>query len=72
MPQLGWYKHKHCHILESNVPSIFFLAGENFSLLGGHFGHLNKNILYTRPVQGAHKKCNFYVLFVFDLTLDFN
>ncbi len=53
-------------------PLIFFLAEQNFSLLGGHFGHLSKNILYT--LYSAHtKKCvtfNFNVLFIFDLTLD--
>ncbi len=57
-----------------NVPSIvFFLAEQNFSLLGRHFSHLSKNILYTRPVQRAQKKCvtlNFNVLLIFDLTLD--
>ncbi len=59
-------------------PLICILAEQNFSLLGGHFGHLSKNILYTRPVQrSAHtkKKCetfNFNVPFLFDLTLDFN
>ncbi len=35
---------------------IIFLAEQNFSLLGGHFGHLSKNILYTRPVQRTQKK----------------
>ncbi len=52
------------------------LAEQNFSLLGGHFGHLSNNILYTRPVQRTHKKSvklfNINVLFLFDLTLDFN
>ncbi len=56
-------------------PLIFFLAEQKFSLLSGHFGHLSKNILYTRPEQRAHtNKCepfNFNVLFLFDLTLDF-
>ncbi len=57
-------------MVSSNVPShFFFLAEQNFSLLGGHFSHLSQNILYTRPVQ--HKKvCNFNVLFIFDLNLD--
>ncbi len=42
-------------LFTGNVPSnVFFLAEQNFSLLGGHFGHLSKNILYTRPVQRAH------------------
>ncbi len=44
----------------SNVPSNLFLAEQNFSLFGGHFGHLSKNIIYTIPVQRACKNvCNF-------------
>ncbi len=57
-------------------PLIVFLSEQFFSLLAGHFSHLSKNILCTRPVQRAQKeKCvtlNFKVLFLFDLTLDFN
>ncbi len=66
----------HLAKVPSNVFIYFFLAKQNFPLLGGHFGHLSKNILYTRPVElySAHtKKCvtfNFNVLFIFDLTLD--
>ncbi len=54
-------------------PLIIFLAEQKCSLLGRHFSHLSKNILYTRPVQRAQKKCvtfNLNVLFIFDLTLD--
>ncbi len=48
------------YYLQAIFPLMFFLAEQNFSLLGGHFGHLSKNILYTRPVQRTHKKvCNF-------------
>ncbi len=53
-------------------PLIFFLAEQNFSLLGRHFGHLSKSILYT--LYSTHtKKCvtfNFNVLFIFDSILD--
>ncbi len=41
---------------------LFFLAEQNFSLLGGHFGHLSKNILYTRPVQHTHKSVELLTL----------
>ncbi len=61
------------YYLQAMFPLILFLAEQNFSLLGGHFRHLSKNILYTRPVQHTrtHKKVwNFNVLFIFDLTLD--
>ncbi len=37
-------------------PLFYFLAEQNISLLGGQFGHLSKNILYTRPVQHEHSK----------------
>ncbi len=53
-------------------PLILFLAEQNFSLLGGHFGHLSKNILYT-DLYSTHKKLwtfNYNVLFIFYLTLD--
>ncbi len=59
--------------LQAMFSLIFFLAEQNFSLLGGHLGHLSKNILYTRPVQHTQKKCetfNFNVLFIFDLTFE--
>ncbi len=40
------------HIYKQAIlPQMFFLAEQNFSLLGGHLGHLSKNILYIRPVQ---------------------
>ncbi len=61
--------------LGAMFPLIVILAEQHFSLLGRHFGHLSKNILYTRPVQRTHKKCvtfNFNELFLFDLNLDFN
>ncbi len=39
-----------------NVPSTFlYLAEQNFSLLGGHFGHLSKHILYQTCT--AQNKC---------------
>ncbi len=49
----------HLHKARTNVTSNFFLAEQNLSLLDGHFGHLSKNILYTRPVQRTQKVCNF-------------
>ncbi len=50
----------HKRSLGAKFPLIIFLAEQNFSLMGGHFGHLSKEILYTRPIQRAQKKvCNF-------------
>ncbi len=46
-------KHFRYHI--TNVPSIRFFLRSKTSLLGGHFSHLSKNILYTRSLQRAHK-----------------
>ncbi len=61
----SWYTNAklrfnaYCEYLVTMFPLIFFLE-QNFSLLAGHFGHLSKNILYTRPVQCTQKKvCNF-------------
>ncbi len=42
--------------LQAMFPLILFLAEQNYSLLGGHFRHLSKNILYTRHVQRTHKR----------------
>ncbi len=61
-----------CSALQPMFPQIFFLSEQNFSLLGEHFSHLSKNILYTQTcTTHAKKVCNnFNVLFIFDLTLD--
>ncbi len=49
-------KEKETMIFAAMFRLIIFLAEQNFSLLGEHFSHLSKNILYTRPVQRTHKK----------------
>ncbi len=53
-------------------PLIFFLAEQHFFLLGRHFGHLSKNILYNRPVQKSVKRltlmCYFYLFWPLILT----
>ncbi len=69
------FSTKHFFVVIEKVEASLKKNAKNANLLGGHFGHLSKNILYTRPVQRAHKKhltFNFNVLFLFDLTLDFN
>ncbi len=43
------------YYLQAMFPLMFFFLLNKTSLLGRHFGHLSKNILYTRPVQRAHK-----------------
>ncbi len=48
----------------TNDPSHVFLAEQNFALLGRHFVHLSKNILYSRPVQRAQKKVMCYLYWI--------
>ncbi len=50
------------HSSQPMFPQIFFLAEQNFSLLGGHFGHLSKNI-FIPNLQSAHtKQCETFTL----------
>ncbi len=54
---------------------LFILAEQNFFLVGGHFGLLNKTF-FIPDLYSAHTKkgetFNFNVLFLFYFTLDFN
>ncbi len=62
LPDRGNTRHGRTgtQLAVGNVPSNLFLAEQNFSLFGGHFGHLSKNIIYTIPVQRACRNvCHF-------------
>ncbi len=59
------------YYLQAMFPKKIFLAEQNFSILGRHFG---KKTFFIPDLYSAHtKQCetfNFNVLFIFDLTLD--